>query len=486
MKLGVLIRRLDGCRLTGDPGVDVDVVVLDSRDVRPGSLFAALPGQRHHGIEFLGEALERGAAAVLSDRSRPEDVSAPWMESVLSRRHTALAAWAVAGDPQRTLRLIAVTGTNGKSTTVDLVSRILEAAGIVAGTFGTLGYRLPTTTVEAERTTPEATQLAPLLARLAAEGGQAAVMEASSHALDQDRLAGLEFEVGVWTNLTRDHLDFHGDMERYFEAKRRLFTHHLAPSGRRVLPVDEPWGARLAADPQPGDVTWGVDTGDVHASETAAGLDGTRFVLVRPDGLHPVALPLVGLHNLRNALAAAAAAWAAGVTAEATVAGLEAARPLPGRLEPVAVDLPFPVFVDFAHTPEGLRAVLASLRAVSDRRLVVVFGAGGDKDRGKRGPMGRAVGELADVALVTSDNPRSEDPATIAAAVAAGVREAGTEPEILIDRRVAIARALELAGADALVVIAGKGHESVQVIGQRRIPFSDAAVVRELVGGRAS
>ncbi len=484
MTLGDLIRRLDGARLAGDPSVDVETVVLDSRNVRPGALFAALPGQRHHGIEFLSGALERGAAAVLSDRPRPGDLSIPWLVSGSPRRHTAIAAWAAADNPERALRLVAVTGTNGKSTTVDLVSRVFEAAGMVTGTFGTLGYRLPSTTVEAERTTPEATQLAPLLARLVAEGGRVAIMEASSHALDQDRLAGLSFEIGVWTNLTRDHLDFHGDMERYFEAKQRLFTHHLAPSGRRVLPVDEPFGARLAARPRAGDVTWGVEAGEVRAREIAAGLGGTRFVLVRPDGERPVALPLVGLHNLRNALAAAAAAWAAGVTAEATVAGLEAARPLPGRLEPVAVDLPYPVFIDFAHTPEGLRAVLASLRAVSDRRLIVVFGAGGDKDRGKRGPMGRAVGELANVALVTSDNPRSEDPATIAAAVAAGVREAGTEPEILIDRRAAIARALELAGADALVVIAGKGHETVQVIGPRQIPFSDAAVVRELAAER--
>jgi len=403
MKLGDVLSRLAGAHLTGDPEVRVDRVVLDSREVRPGALFAALPGQHRHGLEFLGEALDRGATAVLSDRPRPGTVAVPWLESSVPRRHTALAAWAVAGDPQRALRLVAITGTNGKSTTVDLVTRTLEAAGIVTGTFGTLGYSLPGVTVEAERTTPEATQLAPLLAQLVAAGGRAAVMEASSHALEQDRLAGLEFEVAVWTNLTRDHLDFHGDMERYFDAKRRLFTHHLAPNGRRVLPVDEPWGARLATEPRPGDVTWGLEAGDVHAREIAAGLDGTRFVLQRPDGASPVALPLVGLHNLRNALAAAAAARAAGLSMEATVAGLETARPLPGRLEPVPAALPFPVFVDFAHTPEGLRAVLASLRAVSDRRLIVVFGAGGDKDRGKRGPMGRAVGELADVALPGCD-----------------------------------------------------------------------------------
>ncbi len=483
MRLGALLPRLPGAHLAGSPATEVSGIVLDSRRAAPGVIFAALPGQRRHGLEFVPEALARGASAVLSDRPPEADVAVPWLLTPEPRRHTALAAWALAGDPQRRLRLVGVTGTNGKSTTVALIAAGLEAAGVSAGVFGTLGYRIPSATVAGDRTTPEATDLAPLLARLEAEGGGAAVMEASSHALVQDRLAGLELDVAVWTNLTRDHLDFHHDMESYFEAKRLLFTRHLAPEGRRVLPVDEPWGARLAAEPRPGDVTWGLADGDVHACDVSATLEGTAFTLVLEGMPHAARVGLVGLHNLRNALAAAAALAAAGVDAAATLTALAEARPLAGRLEPVAVPLPFPVFVDFAHTPEGLRAVLSSLRQISNRRMIVVFGAGGDKDRGKRGPMGRAVGEIADVAVITSDNPRSEDPAAIAAAVATGVREAGGEPEVVLDRRSAIARALALAGADSLVVVAGKGHETEQIVGDRRLPFSDPAVIAELAGG---
>lgn len=483
MRLDDLLGRLTGVALNGDGSTEVSGIALDSRRIGPGMVFAALPGHRCHGIDFLPQAVERGAAAVLSDRPRPDRADLPWMRADDPRRIAALAAWLLAGEPQRRLRTVAVTGTNGKSTTVALIAAGLEAAGAATGVFGTLGYRLPSTTVPGDRTTPEATDLAPLFAQLLAEGGRAVVMEASSHALVQDRLAGLEVEVAVWTNLTRDHLDFHLDMESYFRAKRLLFDRHLAPGGRRVLPVDEPWGARLLAEPRAGDVTWGLGEGTVHARDVEASLEGTELTLVVGEGAWRTRTPLLGLHNLRNALAAAAALTALEIPVDFILRALERARPLPGRLEPAQVALPFPVLIDFAHTPEGLRAVLSSLRAVTDRRLIVVFGAGGDKDRGKREPMGRAVGELADLAVVTSDNPRSEDPAAIAEAVAAGVRAAGREPEVVLDRRTAIAHALAAAGPDALVVIAGKGHETEQVIGDRRLPFSDLAVVAELAGG---
>jgi UDP-N-acetylmuramoyl-L-alanyl-D-glutamate--2,6-diaminopimelate ligase len=268
-------------------------------------------------------------------------------------------------------------------------------------------------------------------------------------------------------------------MADYFAAKRRLFTERLAADGRRVLASGDPWSARLAAAPRDGDLSWGLADGDVRATAVSANLEGTHFTLVLPGIQAPVRLRLVGEHNLANALAAAAAAHALDVPAEAIRAGLEAARPLTGRLERVEVELPFPVFVDYAHTPEGLRTVLSSLRRLSDRRLLVVFGAGGDRDPGKRGPMGAAVGELADLAIVTSDNPRSEDPAAIAAAVAAGVRAAGREPVVELDRRRAIALALTRADESSLVLVAGKGHEAVQTIGDRVLPFSDHEVIRD-------
>ncbi len=480
MRLETLVACLPGACLAGDPAVEVTGITHDSRRVAPGDVFAALPGERAHGLDFIEQALERGAAAVLSDR-RPT-APLPWIETPEPRRDAALAAWTLAGDPQLQLQLVGITGTNGKTTTAHLVAAMLEAAGHRLGLFGTLAYRLPGMEVPAPRTTPEATDLAHHLAELVAAGGDTAVMEVSSHGLAQHRVAGLAFAVAVLTNLSRDHLDFHTDMERYWQAKCLLFDRHLAPGGRRVLPADDPWAERLLAAPRGGDITWGIERGDVHASNLSLGLDGSRFTLHLGDDRLLVHLRLVGTHNLANALTAAAAAWAAGAPAAAIHLGLEAARPLPGRLEPVDAGLAFPVYVDYAHTPDGLRAVLESLRAVSERRLIVVFGAGGDRDRGKRGPMGDAVGRLADVAIVTSDNPRSENPAAIAEAVAAGVRAAGAEPRVVIDRRAAIATALELADEHSLVLVAGKGHERTQTAGGRTIPFSDPDVVLELAG----
>ncbi len=484
MRLGELINRLTAVRLVGDGKLEVQGITHDSRRVQQGWIFAALPGQRAHGLEFFDAALARGACAVLTDRARPSGIELPWIEALEPRRAMAEAAWVVAGDPQRELQVVGITGTNGKSTTAHLLSLIFEADRRRAAFFGTLGYFLPSgDRLPADRTTPEATDLAPLFRRTIADRGQVVAMEVSSHALMMDRLVGLRFQVAVWTNLSRDHLDFHGDMDGYFHAKRRLFDEYLAEDGRRVLPLDDEWGARLLDEPRNGDVSWGRSHGMVHAREVRADLGGTEFELVLGDQAVELRLPLIGLHNLSNALAAAAGGLAADVGPEAIRRGLERARPLRGRLEPVTEDRGFPVFVDYAHTPGGLRSVLEALRELTDRRLIVVFGAGGDRDVGKREPMGYAVGELADVALVTSDNPRSEDPARIAAAVADGVRASGAEPVVELDRRRAIETALAMADERSLVLVAGKGHEATQTIGDRQLPFSDQEVILELVGG---
>jgi UDP-N-acetylmuramoyl-L-alanyl-D-glutamate--2,6-diaminopimelate ligase len=445
----------------------------------PGNVFAAVPGETVHGVRFVDQAIAAGAAAVLSDRKRPKRVDLPWIQVKAPRRAMARAAWVLSGNPQKKLKLIGVTGTNGKSTTAHLIGSILNAGDVPTVVIGTLGATFPDgMEVPGERTTPEATDLAPLLKRAVATGAEAVVMEVSSHALSQHRVAGLEFEVAVWTNLTRDHLDYHGDMDSYFDVKCRLFSDHLAGDGTRVLPVDDPWGARLLDDPQEFDVSWGLSRGAVCARSVESDLDGSRFVLRMPSGKTKARLSLVGVHNLRNALAATAAAHAAGCGAKAIRRGLKKACPLSGRLERISTRLPFPIFVDYAHTPEGLRAVLQALDRITDRRLIVVFGAGGDRDRGKRAPMGYAVGELADLPIVTSDNPRSEDPATIAEAVAEGVRAAGVEPEVELDRQRAIALALERADERSLVLVAGKGHEAYQTIGDQTIPFSDQDVLR--------
>ncbi len=456
-----------------------------AQHVRPGWVFAALPGARHHGIEFVNEAMACGAAAVLSDRDPGPAV--PWLRAPQPRRATALASWALSGHPERRVRMVAVTGTNGKSTVVDLIGRIGQEAGERAGVFGTLAYSLPTRSERAARTTPEAPDLAPLLRELADGGGSVAVMEVSSHGLALDRVAGLRFDVAVWTNLTRDHLDFHADLEAYFAVKASLGAMlRQDPPGRRVIGTDDPFIARLAASPCAGDLSFGLGAGcAVTALQVSPDFEGSSFRLRTPGWEADVRLPLVGRHNVRNALAAAAAAVALSWPMDAVVRGLAGARPLPGRLDPVATGTTYPVFVDYAHTPDGLQQVLLALREVGDRRLVVVFGCGGDRDPGKRGPMGETVGRLADVPIVTSDNPRSEDPQAIIAQILEGVRASGNPRALAIpDRREAIAAALSLADERCLVLIAGKGHETEQIFADRTVPFDDRSVARELAQRR--
>jgi UDP-N-acetylmuramoyl-L-alanyl-D-glutamate--2,6-diaminopimelate ligase len=473
-----------GASLHGAEGEAVGITHVAQR-VSPGWVFAALPGARHHGIEFAVEALERGAVAILSDRN-PE-ARTVWLATSEPRRAMAHAAWALAGHPEQRLVMVGITGTNGKSTVADLVGRIARAADVPCGVFGTLAYTLPGRSERAARTTPEATDLAPLLAELAAGGGRLAVMEVSSHALEFERVAGLPFDVAVWTNLTRDHLDFHDDLEAYFNAKKKLL--HLLrhdPPGRRVIGADDPFIARLASSPREGDLTFGLAGGcQVTASEVAPDLQGTTFRLHIPGAEAAVRLPLVGRHNLRNALAAAATATALGWTVDAVARGLEGAEPLPGRLEPVVTGTHFPIFVDYAHTPDALEQVLTALREVGTYRIVVVFGCGGDRDAGKRAPMGEVVGRLADIPVVTSDNPRSEDPQAIIAAIMEGVRASGNPRALAIpDRREAIAAALSLADERCLLLVAGKGHETEQIFADRTVPFDDRAVIRELARRR--
>ena len=468
-------------------GADADAsgITHVAQGVKPGLVFAALPGQRRHGIDFVDLAVANGAAAVLSDRDPGPGVS--WLHAARPRRATALAAWALAGHPERGMRMVGVTGTNGKSTVVDLIGRIAAKAGETAAGFGTLAYTLPTRSERASRTTPEAADLAPLLRELADAGGSVAVMEVSSHALALDRVAGLEFDVAVWTNLTRDHLDFHPDLEAYYTTKASLADLlRRDPPGRRVIGLDDPFMARLAASPRTGDLTFGFGAAcTVTALKTAPDFEGTTFRLRVPEWEAQVRLPLVGRHNVRNAMAAAATAVALGWPRDAVVDGLSTAQPLPGRLEPVAVGTAFPVFVDYAHTPDGLEQVLLALREVGDRRLVVVFGCGGDRDPGKRAPMGETVGRLADVPIVTTDNPRSEDPQAIISQVLNGVRVSGNPRALAIaDRREAIAAALSLADERCLVLVAGKGHETEQIFADRTVPFDDRTVVRELAQRR--
>jgi UDP-N-acetylmuramoyl-L-alanyl-D-glutamate--2,6-diaminopimelate ligase len=461
------------------PGLEADPEVTgvahDSRTVEPGDLFVAIVGERFDGRIFAAEAVARGAVAVAGPGEPPPGLTVPWIAVDDPRALLGPLAARVYGHPDRELVLAGVTGTNGKSTVATLIAAILEAAGLPAGFIGTLGYRLRDRAFPGGHTTPEASDLFRTLRRMRNAGARAVAMEVSSHALDMGRVAGAAFDTAVFTNLTRDHLDYHRDMEDYFAAKRRLFD-RLKPGARPAVNVEDPYGRRLARE-LPAALTFGDvgDVADVSARDVTLTAHGIRGVLATPRGALSFTSPLLGRYNLSNLLAAAAAAETLGLPHAAVAAAFAAQRPVPGRMEPVERGQPFPVFVDYAHTDDALRAALRSVREMAGiEKVAVVFGCGGDRDPGKRPLMGRAAGELADLAVVTSDNPRSEDPLAIIAAVEEGLRASGNRRYLRVpDRRAAIRQALERAGPGWAVLVAGKGHERVQVIGNEKLPFSD-------------
>ena len=460
-----------------DQDFEITGVTHDSRKVREGDLFVALIGARLDGRVFVEEAHARGAAGILSVGAPPAEYHGPWLRSGDPRAAMGQLAARLAEHPDRELTMVGVTGTNGKSSVVAMVAAVLEAAGRSSGTVGTLGHRFGDLTIESGRTTPEATDLYPLLRSIVERGGQALVMEVSSHALELERVAGVEFDVAVFTNLSRDHFDFHDGFEEYFAAKRRLFG-QLKPGGRAVVNLDDPYGRRLAEDLTERSIeviTFAERDADVSVVEAQLTIDGIRAVLATPGGEIALDSRLRGRFNLLNLLAAVGCAHALGLDATSIADGVRGLGGVAGRLEPVERGQPFPVFIDFAHTDAALSAALRSLREIAaGRKIACVFGCGGNRDRGKRVLMGRVAGELADLAIVTSDNPRREDPLTIIAAVKQGLEESGSaEYRVIPDRRQAIAQVVAMADESWLLLVAGKGHEEGQTIGDDVRPFSD-------------
>jgi len=493
VRLGALLEGLGPAAVTDGAETDVTGIAIDSREVRPGDLFVALAGRRDDGRRHVAQALARGARAVVSEAP----IDAPGVPVVLSRTARALAGRAaarLAGDPSAALTLVGVTGTNGKTTTTYLLEGIFQAAGHPTGVVGTIEYRFPGTHRVAPFTTPEAPALQALLAEMRAAGTTHVAMEVSSHGLAMDRVTGCRFDAGVWTNLTRDHLDFHADFEDYFAAKARLFLEHLPASGKpdpvAVLNADDPAGARLAGMVRTRCVRFGREAhADVRPLEVETTLAGTRAVLTLGECRLPVTSALVGAPHVENILAATATAWALGVAPEAIAAGIAAAAPPPGRIERIAGP-GFTVVVDYAHTPDALARLLDVLRPLTPGTLIAVFGCGGDRDRGKRPLMGEAAARRSDVVVLTSDNPRNEAPGAILAEIEAGVRAAGMTAlrgrrgyVVEADRPAAIARAVGLAAPGDLVVVAGKGHEDYQIIGTEKRHLDDREEVRRVLGG---
>ncbi|GBC99670.1 UDP-N-acetylmuramoyl-L-alanyl-D-glutamate--2, 6-diaminopimelate ligase [bacterium HR17] len=487
MRLRELIAALPEAHLKGDDA-DITAIVHDSRKVAEGALFVCLKGLHTDGHNFVADALQRGATAVVAEREVPTN-GKPLVLVPDSWRALALLCHRFYGEPTKTLTLIGVTGTNGKTTTTHLIAHLLNTAfGEVAATVGTVGLKWREEWHELEQTTPDAPELVRRLAWLRDGGARFIVMEVSSHALAQKRSDGCLFDAAVFTNLSHDHLDFHGDMENYFAAKARLFTdyaHAALASGKTFhafINADDPYGQRLIAMTPAPVTTYGfADDTDYRAVDLCLSASGTQFTVVvraAPNAPHPVRMRLLGRFNVANALAAIAVARHFGVAWDAITDALPRFAPPAGRLELVDEGQPFTVAVDYAHTPDALEKVLRTVREVAKGRVIVVFGCGGDRDPHKRPVMGRIATQLADHAIITSDNPRTEDPLKIIEQIVAGVAD-GARYHVQPDRRQAIFDAIQMARAGDFVLIAGKGHETYQIVGTDKHHFDDREVARE-------
>jgi UDP-N-acetylmuramoyl-L-alanyl-D-glutamate--2,6-diaminopimelate ligase len=464
-----------------DDGRRIVDASYDSRDVTPGSLFFCVRGEHADGHAYAAEALSAGAGAFLVDNWLSIDAPQARVESV--RKAMGPVSAALFGRPAEALTTIGVTGTNGKTTVTYLIEATLRRAGMAPGVIGTTGVRIDGRRTPLERTTPEAPDLHRLFARMLREGVRAVTMEVSSHALAQDRVGGVRYDAAVFTNLTQDHLDYHGTMQEYFEAKAELFTAEHASMG--LINIDDEWGRRLAASAAIPVVTYAAGReADLRATDIVVGADGLSFRL----GDVVVRSELRGPFNVENCLAALGVARAVGIDLNDAAAAIEGVAGVPGRMEPVDAGQPFLALVDYAHTPDSIRLALRASRALTRGRVIVVFGCGGDRDRGKRPLMGAAATSSADLTVITSDNPRSEAPRAIIEDILPGAIQGGGEYVVEPDRREAIRLAVRQAAPGDVVVIAGKGHEPYQELAGATVPFDDRLVAREelmALGGQA-
>lgn len=495
--------------LTGPSDLDATDVTHDSRQVREGTLFAAIKGATVDGHRFIDDVMRRGAAAVISEYDSPEGFDGAWLKVADARVALAKAASIINGEPSHKLDLIGVTGTNGKTTTTYLCYALAEAAGVKPAMLTTVEYRIGEKSEEAIRTTPEASDTNRFLKQAVDAGCGFAAMEASSQAIDLHRCDWLRFRVAIFTNLTQDHLDYHGTMENYFDAKKKLFDGRLGePPAASVINIDDEWGAKLAKElkasgqkvvtisqlvggtptaPVAGLVGGTKPVADLSAENVEVSLlSGTTFTLRTKDGERQIGSPLVGRPHVYNMLTATAAALELGYDLDSIVNGLAKCVGAPGRFERVPHEGDFAVVVDYAHTDDALLNTLRTARPLTSGRVITVFGCGGDRDKTKREPMGRVAGENSDVVFITSDNPRTEDPLKIIDAIEVGVKATGREFRSISDRRLAIREAIKEARTGDVVIIAGKGHENYQIIGNEKFHFDDREVASEAIALRES
>lgn len=476
-----------GARLSGDGGANVTDITHDSRTAGSGALFVAIRGRETDGHRFIPDVIERGAVGVISEDGAPAEFDGVWLQVPDARAAMAQAASAVFGDPSRGLDLIGITGTNGKTTTTYLCFSVLQAAGRAGSMLTTVEYRIGDESMPATRTTPEVTDTNRFLSQSLDRGCDFSVMESASLAMDQRRCDGLRYRVAVFTNLTRDHLDYHGTMENYFDAKKRLFDGRLGePPESSVVNIDDEYGRRIADEIRARGgrlTTYAIDReADLTATEISVSLmTGTSFTLKTSVGGARIHSPLVGRPHVYNTLAAIGTALELGIPLDRIVEGVAKCKGAPGRFERVENEKGFAVVVDYAHTDDALENTIRTARSLTDGRVITLFGCGGDRDKTKRAPMGRIAGELSDFSVLTSDNPRSEDPVQILREIEEGTKAVTSEYALDPDRRSAIALGLRMARPGDVVLICGKGHENYQIIGNQTNHFDDREVAEEIL-----
>ena len=480
----ILTRAFPEAAAAAPSGVEISGIETDSRAVQKGFIFIAIRGVKKDGGEFIREALSRGAAAIIADKKPSEPVSGPYLEVPDAREAAAKLASVFYGHPSASLKITGITGTNGKTTSSYILEHLLSRENKSTGVIGTVSYRFAGKEIPASETTPGPLKLQRILSEMRDEKCAYVAMEVSSHALDQKRAAGIDFEAALFTNLTQDHLDYHHTMEEYFAAKLKLFS-SLSVGKTAAVNVDDAWGPKIIPQTRGQVVTYAVRAAaDFKAENIVFGNDRTDWEMRRGNAVIRVSSPLAGLHNVYNVLGVFAVMHGLGFSVESAAKNLRSFAGVPGRLEEVSGGQDFKVYVDFAHTPDGLFNVLKALQEYRKKKLLVVFGCGGDRDRDKRPKMARIAGELSDFVYVTSDNPRSENPRAIADEICAGFPKDFKNYTVVLDRRKAIRQALLSAREGDVVLLAGKGHERTQIIAGEAFPFSDREEAEKVLNGR--
>ena len=482
MKLHHLLKGLDIISLKGDKYIEISNISYDSRQLKPGGIFFAVKGSISNGVDFIDEAIDRGAVCIVTkeDFITYKSITKVFVDDV--RKACAIIAKNFYKNPSKDVKVTGITGTNGKTTTLYLISAILHQAGIGCGMIGTVGYNIGERRIPAVNTTPSAIMLNMLLREMSNAKLTNCVMELSSHSLDQGRVEGIDFENAIFTNLTSEHLDYHKDMERYFTAKRRLF-HMLSDNGKAIINVDDAYGRRISSEIKKDKITYGIkEEADVRAYDIKTTIKGLSFKVKVFNNEVNIISPLIGEYNVYNILSSIAFSIKNGLKIEVIEKAIRYFRGAPGRLERVSnPSNGFEVFVDYAHTDDALRNLLSGVRSIATKRIILLFGCGGDRDKTKRPKMAEAACSLADFVVITSDNPRSEEPSKIIDDIKSGIPKGFKDYSVFIDRKKAIKEALSIASDKDIVLIAGKGHEKYQVFKDTTIPFDDSAIAEEIL-----